>query len=165
MAETDGPRTPGETNVRTYLPICDFGAEAGAFVRPGLPRRFVVWATVLAFFCTYLPGCTSWRVVSLIEADLERENLVGKRVRITAPPEDVIIMKVDELNYPYVLGTPPAPGGREGDRGISVNLLIVHRMEVEEFDGWKTSGVVVASVVGGVMITFGVALMIFIGTY
>ncbi len=151
--------------MRTYLPICDFGAEAGAFVRPGLPRRLVVWATVLAFFCTCIRGCTSWRLVSLIEADLDREYLVGMRVRITAPPEDVIIMKVDELNYPYVLGTPPASGEREGDRVISVNLLIVHRMEAEEFDGWKTSGVVVASVVGGAMITFGVALAILIGTY
>ena len=141
--------------MRTYLPICDFGAEAGAFVRPGLPRRLVVWATVLAFFCTYIPGCTSWRVVSLIEADLERENLVGKRVRITSPPEDVIIMKVDELNYPHVVGTPPASDEREGERVITVDLLLVRQMEVEEFDGWKTTGLVtasVASVAGGAAI-------------
>ena len=123
-----------------------------------IERQFVLWLTAMAFFCACIPGCTSWRVVSLIEADLERESLPGKHVRITAPPEDPIMMTVDKLNYPYILGTPDA-----GEQFITVNLLLVNRMEVEEFSVWRTSVVVISSVAGAAMMTLAAALAFYIG--
>ena len=96
-------------------------------------------------------------MVSLIEAELERDSLPGKHVRITAPPEDPIMMTVDKLNYPYILGT------HAGEQVITVNLLIVNRMEVEEFSVWRTSVVVISSVAGAAMMTLAAALAFYIG--
>ncbi len=96
--------------------------------RSSLPTGLLVVAVLIVGFTA--AACMTWEPISMTEANLEREQLVGRKVRV-ATPTGFTEFVVSRLEYPIIEGT------LDGQY-VAIDLSMARSLAVRELDFGKT---------------------------
>ncbi len=100
-------------------------------------RSLVGLITVFSFVAA-LPGCTvlRYKPVALKEIDVERDDLVKRRLRLTSAAGESLTLQIDRVAYPFVFGTVREGKGELQLRTDEIKALAaVHRITDQRLSG------------------------------